>query len=71
MIQNRKTSKAKLQMLYNQGILNKLQFFNNLKQIDEKLISELKKLKRKSLSHIDGVQILEDSSKIVQLNKNI
>lgn len=58
-------------MLYNQGVLNKKQFYDNLKNIDEKLIQEMKNLKKKSLSYVDGVSILEDASKIVQLNKNI
>jgi hypothetical protein len=31
----------------------------------------MKKMKKKVLTHIDGVQILEDGSKIVQLNHNI
>lgn len=31
----------------------------------------MKGLKKKLLSHVDGVQVIDEASKIVQLNKNI
>lgn len=58
-------------MLYNQGVIDRKQYFDNVKEVDERLIKELKKLKKKLLTHIEGPQILEEGSKIVQLNKNI
>jgi len=42
-----------------------------VRQVDEKLIKQMEKLKRKSLTHVEGLQTGEDGSKIVQLNKDI
>ncbi len=38
-VKERKESKIKLQMLYNQGVIDKKQYFENLKQVDYKLIA--------------------------------
>lgn len=36
-----------------------------------KLIEDMKNLKKKLITHVDGVQVIDEASKIVQLNKNI
>lgn len=58
-------------MLFSQGVINKKQYFENVKQLDEKLIDDMKILKKKIVAHVDGIQILDEGSKIIQLNKNI
>jgi hypothetical protein len=37
-VKERKESKIKLKMLYDQGVIDKKQYFENLKQVDNKLI---------------------------------
>ena len=43
-----------------------------VKKIDEKLIAQMKKgLKKKLVGHTNGINLLEDPRKIVQLEKDV
>lgn len=58
-------------MLFGQGVIGRKQYFEGIKKVDMKLIEDMKNLKKKLITHVDGVQVIDEASKIVQLNKNI
>ena len=50
----------RLYSMYQIGEINRKQYFDMVKKIDEKLIGEMKKgLKKKSLAHVNGINLLE------------